>query len=186
MAQIITNNFNVYNAKEFIDNFDQDLYLLVGRPQNWSNEPTAPVPTNTEYQDIIYWSDSIALRRIVQADIKQVIKRYTYSAGVVYSQYDNTEANLYNLPFYVLTLLDYNVYKCIFNNFGATSTVKPTGKSTSIFETSDGYRWKYMYSLTDADIDKILPISKSDLSYELLKILRFYYDNADFIFRVPK
>jgi hypothetical protein len=156
MAQIITNNFNVYNAKEFIDNFDQNLYLLVGRPQNWNTEPTAPVPINTEYQDVIYWSDSIALRRIVQADIKQVVKRYTYSAGLVYSQYDNTEANLYTTPFYVLTLLDYNVYKCIFNNFGSPSTVKPTGKSTSIFETSDGYRWKYMYSLTDADLLKFL------------------------------
>jgi hypothetical protein len=156
MAQIITNNFNVYNAKEFIDNFDSDLYLVIGRPQNWTTEPTAPTPINTQYADIEYWSDSVALKRIVSADVKQVVKRYTYTTGVTYSQYDNNEANLYSSPFYVLTLLDYNVYKCIFNNFGAVSTVKPTGRSTAILETADGYRWKYMYSLTDADLLKFL------------------------------
>ena len=156
MAQIITNNFNVYNAKEFIDNFDSDLYLVIGRPQSWENEPTAPTPINTQYSDIDYWADSVALKRIVSADVKQVVKRYTYTTGVVYSQYDNAEANLYTSPFYVMTLLDYNVYKCLFNNFGAVSTVKPTGRSTSILETADGYRWKYMYSLTDADLLKFL------------------------------
>ena len=31
------------------------------------------------------------------------------------------------------------------------STVEPTSTSNSIFETSDGYRWKYMYSLTSSE-----------------------------------
>ena len=29
-----------------------------------------------------------------------------------------------------------------------TSTVEPTGTSTSILSTGDGYKWKYMYTLT--------------------------------------
>jgi hypothetical protein len=53
-------------------------------------------------------------------------------------------------------LPEYNVYKCISNNFGSISTAKPSGKSTSIVQTADGYRWKYMYSLTDADLLKFL------------------------------
>ena len=28
------------------------------------------------------------------------------------------------------------------------STVEPTGTSTSILTTGDGYKWKYMYSLS--------------------------------------
>jgi hypothetical protein len=45
----------------------------------------------------------------------------------------------------------YNVYKCLDNNGGATSTVEPSGTSTSILTTGDGYKWKYMYSLTASE-----------------------------------
>ena len=41
----------------------------------------------------------------------------------------------------------YNVYKCLDNNGNAASTVEPTGTSTSILSTADGYKWKYMYTL---------------------------------------
>jgi len=158
MSQIITNNFKLYNAATFVDSTSgsDTLYLSVGRPQRWVNENSPPTPTNTQYQDVVYSSENIALKRIVSADVKQVVKRYDWSPGVVYSQYDNANNNLFNSNFYVLTLPEYNVYKCISNNNGATSTDKPSGKSTSIVTTADGYRWKYLYSLTDTDLLKFL------------------------------
>jgi hypothetical protein len=48
--------------------------------------------------------------------------------------------------FYVLTE-DYNVYKCLDNNNNARSTAKPLGTSTSPITTSDGYVWKFMYTV---------------------------------------
>ena len=42
----------------------------------------------------------------------------------------------------------FNVYKVLDNNGGANSTVEPTGTSTSILTTADGYKWKYMYTLS--------------------------------------
>ena len=43
------------------------------------------------------------------------------------------------------------MYKCLDNNGGVASTVKPTGTSNSIITTSpDGYKWKYMYTLSAA------------------------------------
>ena len=45
----------------------------------------------------------------------------------------------------------FNVYKVIENDGATASTVEPTSTSNSIFETSDGYRWKYMYSLTSSE-----------------------------------
>lgn len=48
--------------------------------------------------------------------------------------------------FYVMTD-DYNVYKCLDNNNGAESTVKPIGTQVSPISTSDGYVWKYMYNI---------------------------------------
>jgi hypothetical protein len=48
--------------------------------------------------------------------------------------------------FYVMTE-DYNVYKCLDNNNGAKSTVKPLGTAIAPISTSDGYIWKYMYNV---------------------------------------
>jgi len=157
MAQIITENFRVFNATRFIEYVvdTNNLYLFIGRPQSWENEPAAPTPVNVPYQDTVYWTDTVALKRIVPNDFKQVVQRKNWSAGIVYSQYDNASSTLYGSNFYVLTQ-DNNVYKCISNNFGATSSIKPTGTSTNVITTADGYQWKYLYSLSDTDLLKFL------------------------------
>jgi hypothetical protein len=113
MAQIITNNFNIQNAKEFVSNFRNNYYLVIGKSTNWNNEPTADPIINLPNEEFKYWADSIAAKKIVSADVKQVIRRNDYSTGVVYSQYDHTNANLLTSNFYVLTNQDFNVYKCI-------------------------------------------------------------------------
>jgi hypothetical protein len=171
MAQIITENFRVFNATRFVEYVvdTNNLYLFIGRPQSWDNEPTAPTPVNVPYQDTVYWADAVALKRIVPNDFKQVVQRKDWSAGIVYSQYDNASSTLYGSNFYVLTQ-DNNVYKCISNNFGAASSIKPTGTSINVITTSDNYRWKYMYSLTDTDLLKFLTndYMPVNLNYDVL------------------
>ena len=54
---------------------------------------------------------------------------------------------IYLTQLYVLNSAN-NVYKVLDNNGNAQSTVEPTGTSTSILTTGDGYKWKYMYSLS--------------------------------------
>ena len=49
----------------------------------------------------------------------------------------------------------FNVYKCLDNNGNAASTVEPTGTSSSILTTGDGYKWKYMYTLSATQQDKL-------------------------------
>jgi hypothetical protein len=58
-------------------------------------------------------------------------------------------STLWDSTFYVVSSA-FNVYKCLDNNSGASSTVEPTGTSTSILTTGDGYKWKYMYTLSAA------------------------------------
>ena len=36
------------------------------------------------------------------------------------------------------------------------STVMPTGTSTNILETADGYKWKFMYSISASDVIKFV------------------------------
>lgn len=61
--------------------------------------------------------------------------------------------------FYCITPNDNNVYKCIDNNGGAESTVNPYGISYSNITTSDGYVWKYMYTVPTALANKFSTIT---------------------------
>ena len=54
---------------------------------------------------------------------------------------------LFDSNFYVLSSAR-NVYKCLDNNGGATSTDEPTGVSTSVITTTDSYKWKFIYTLS--------------------------------------
>ena len=66
-----------------------------------------------------------------------------------------TPATITDANFFVVTD-EYNVYKCIDNNGGAQSTTKPTGTGTTIISTADSYRWKYMYTVSPADVLKFV------------------------------
>ncbi len=48
--------------------------------------------------------------------------------------------------FYVVTD-EYNVYKCLDNNNGGLSNVKPSGTQLAPIKTTDGYIWKFMYNI---------------------------------------
>lgn len=55
--------------------------------------------------------------------------------------------------FYCITN-ERNVYKCLFNNNGAPSTVKPYSTTHQTIQTSDGYVWKYMYTIPNSLVNK--------------------------------
>ena len=68
---------------------------------------------------------------------------------------DSGATSLETATYYVMTDV-FSVYKCIDNNNGATSTVKPTGSSSTTFTTADGYIWKFMYTIPAALRNKFL------------------------------
>jgi hypothetical protein len=55
-------------------------------------------------------------------------------------------SKLEDSKYYVMTE-DFNLYKCLDNNNNSRSTIKPLGTSITPIETSDGYRWKFMYNV---------------------------------------
>ena len=113
----------------------------------------------------------IAMKRITRSDVNQVVRKRTWKTNTRYDMYKHnystgyqsaTGANkLYDSQFYVMNS-NYDVYKCIYNGEtpanpnGVISTVEPTGTATSIFTTSDTYRWKYMYTLGINDFVKFV------------------------------
>ena len=115
---------------------------------------TSPPSVNTSYQNLYYdiWRNMIALKKFQSSDVSHVIARTNWTTNTIYTEYDDL-LDLHSENFYVVA--DDKVYKCIDNNRGAYSTVKPTSTDTSNIElTADGYRWKYMYTITSGEILK--------------------------------
>jgi hypothetical protein len=155
MSAIITSAFRLANAESFVENLQaNNFYLMIGRSYPWPNDNIAPVPVESQSSIPKYWKESIAARKIQASDVSLATRRYNWTSGVVYSRYDST-IDITSLQFYVVTS-DYNIYKCINNAGGAASTIMPTSTGNSIFQTGDGYLWKYLYSISPSEALKFL------------------------------
>ena len=158
MAGVVKKNFGIFNAAQFKEAFDEAnpsrVYLFVGGVQPFANDSNVPTPIeSTQTTDYDIFRSLIAAKKVRSTDVSHSIPRYNWVSGTVYTEYDNRR-NLFANNFYVYTD-DRNVYKCLFNNKGAASTNKPTGTPTSqIITQGDGYKWKYMYTISGAEENK--------------------------------
>ena len=131
-------------------------YIVLGNVYPYPDEPTPIVPPdNEQYLKYDVHRKFVGGKKITSGDVSLVAPRYNWTSGIVYSMYRDADIDMYDRPFYVVTN-EYNVYKCLYNNKGSASTIKPTGFSTTPFTTSDGYTWKYMYTITLGDADKFM------------------------------
>jgi hypothetical protein len=156
---ILTINHYINQANSFITDIRNNrnaYYMFAARSQPWTNGSgqnddsiNSVLPANNSvaqveqsvYNDILYG------KLLEDEDVSNLIPRYNWTQGTVYDTYDQTDPNLYSKKFFVVTD-KYEIYKCIDNNNGANSYVKPTLTSASgTFKTGDGYLWKYMYTV---------------------------------------
>lgn len=132
------------------------LYACIGKSSPWANDPNPDVPPDNE-QHLSYdvHRNFIGCVKIQPTSICHVTKRHDWVSGTVYAMWRDTDVDMYDRNFYVLTN-ENDVYKCLYNNKGGTSTVKPKGYSLIPFTLSDGYTWKYMYTIGLGDQNKFL------------------------------
>ena len=168
MAAIITEKFRLHNAKEFKQSATESgnaMYMFIGRPLSWTDDSNPPTPVDSLNDEYDAYANMTALKKVSSTDVSHAIIRRDWISGTVYDEYRHnyTSSNtansgastLWASRFFVVTS-DYNVYKVISNNNGANSTVMPTGTSTNILTTGDGYKWKYMYSISASDVIKFV------------------------------
>jgi len=168
MPSLISFKFRHHMASQLLESFLEppptQYYMFIGTPTAFANDASPPTPYDmVKTVDYNYYRDMIAMKKISASDASFVIPRYNWTSGTVYKKYTDASTSLYptsssptsNSTFYVLTP-ENNVYKCIDNHRDAPSTVKPTGISTSIITTSDGYRWKFLYKISSADALRFL------------------------------
>ena len=169
MAKYVSKEFSILNARKFKDSVGSTqkdqvgnstiLYAVLGRNRAYTDEnnPDAPIETDNNKQYEL-WRDAVGGRKITAGDVEHVVPRYNWTSGTIYAMYRDIDKTMYERSFYVLSS-ENNVYKCLNNNKGAVSTVEPTGYSTKAFTLSDGYTWKYMYTISLGQADKFLTAS---------------------------
>ena len=161
----------------FSESSGNTFYLGIGRPQAFATSTRADSRTNNEGSDTapvtpadnvnaqtFPFDDMLAAKKIASTDITFAIPRRNWATGTTYDIYrhdygeritgtttnqtsNSGASTLHDASFFVLTTAR-NVYKCLDNDNNTASTVEPTGTSTSILSTADGYKWKYMYTLS--------------------------------------
>lgn len=155
MPEILTTNFKSDTTRLFIDSLASDeYYLFVSSISDFD-------PDNTQFSKNEFLEKTLFGKRILDEDIYFMIKYYPWQKGLVYTEYDN-RVDLTNRNFYAVVgpndndTGDYRVYKCLRNNNGVPVSNPPNhnvSQPDQIYETADGYVWKYIYRITDLEFE---------------------------------
>jgi hypothetical protein len=163
MTAIVTSNFrsvNAENFKEDVENEATSVYVGIGKADAWSNSlsditdttPFTPVDaldaTGEAFQNMI------GMKLVLASDISHVVPRHTWENDETYVPWDSDDGSIFDKKFYIITS-EFKVYKAI-KAGGAGSTVEPIQTLPDPQAESDGYTWKYMYTLGVADAEKFL------------------------------
>jgi len=173
--RILTSNFSIQGAERFLETIQTSNphYMFVGRTLLYDTE-SIPVPGNST-QSILYdvFDKMIFGKYVPQSNSSLMLRNIEWVSGTVYTEYDHLDENLFDKDFYVVTEQggDRSVFKCISNNRGATSTAKPVLSETSpvddLYQTSDGYIWKLMFTVPQATYEKFASECQSECSQVL-------------------
>jgi len=157
MVAIIT----AETKKRFVDEFKNDAdsasvryYIGISRSEDWNSTDTAPTPLNTEKEQRDFRHGLQSVKRVDNYSF--VIPRENWVANTPFATYSDTAIGHPTVPYYAMTENN-AVYVCLRQGINATtgaavnSTVQPTGSSTIPFTTSDGYAWKFLYTIGTLD-----------------------------------
>ena len=132
-----------------------EYYLFVSRINEFEDNPATTTitesdvnpPSIKETSRNVYdtYRNMIFLKRLRSENMRLVVRRINWTYGAAYTAYSET-TDLADKDYYVMTT-EYNVYKCMRSN--GASEIMPTGRSSNVFSTGDGYQWKYIYTVPE-------------------------------------
>jgi len=172
MEQLITHSFSTLVGRQFIElmnlaantylplNKRSFMYVVLGRQLPWDNEQSPPTPEQSVMDLVSYHDSGIVARRLSLDSVSFVVPRVNWESGTVYAEFGCMTCPA-GTPFYILNSVD-QVFKCLDNNGAVGSTDEPqlvlsaTSLEEPYFLTSDGYKWKYLYTLSSNQKQKFL------------------------------
>lgn len=156
MTAIVTNRFKKdlldFLVKE-VSNPASNYYVAIGKSEAWNELDSPDMPINNYVDENKFRQGMQGVIKVSAASL--VVARYDWASGTTYSQWDDkkvpsqyTSTN----PFFAINN-DYGVYICLRtgrDSVGNTvpSTVQPTLYNNDPFETSDGYVWQFLYTIS--------------------------------------
>jgi hypothetical protein len=176
MSAIVTDKLRIINCSNFINDITSGrYYIFLGFPNatyfdtGWDSSPPDPID-NTLYINS-YRDTILGVKKINSSDVVRVVRKNQWKSGRKYDMYRHdysvyntapvtSSTRLYDANYYVVNK-DYKVYICINNgsapsnnNTGVVSTQEPLHTDLAPRKESDGYIWKYLYTLSPADVLK--------------------------------
>ena len=146
---------------------------------NWNTD--IPDPRDSFQQESLYWDSMLFLKKVQENDVTRVIPRIDWQSGTTYDMYKNTydgdylspvssSTTLYGSNYYVMNS-EFRVYVCINNGANPNSTGEKSIYEPKFVDDApraagtDGYVWKYLYTISPADVvkfatSKYLPLPK--------------------------
>ena len=184
MAAIVTDQFRILNASNFVDNVtdsNNSYYVFVGlsnpttsgfgRKTDFNTDTPSPTD-NINYMNFV--GDNMSFGKKVTSDnVRRLVRKISWARGTKYEMYrhdynlNNTSpitgsARLYDANYYVMNS-DFKVYVCIdngssgINTTGNASLDEPTFtdlEPSKAGTSGDGYQWKYLFTVSPSDIIK--------------------------------
>ncbi len=160
-TNLITNNFKYQRVSRLIDDVtNNQYYLFVGDFIPHDNVTLQTISDDVNDTLVNAYHNMIMGKIVLTTDVFPVIKNIPWQTQL-FAMYDDQDTNLAAEKFYCTVNEGsyYHIWKCLDNNNGANSTVQPSfaaGATSPLYQTSDGYRWKYMTSVAAATVSKFL------------------------------
>ena len=173
MPAIITDQYRILNAETFIDSFvgigttgNNNYYSFLGHPNpkntdvknygvsDWGNP--VPPPTDAFDQENFYYDSMLFLKKITSNDVRRVVPRLDWQTGTIYEMYRNNYSSTNRTPQTKSTTLygsnpdNPNGHKSLFEPTHTNTVPQQAGNG------SDGYLWKYLYTISPSDIVKFV------------------------------
>ena len=184
MAAIVTDQFRILNASNFVDNVtdsNNSYYVFVGlsnpttsgfgRKTDFNTDTPSPTD-NINYMNFV--GDNMSFGKKVTSDnVRRLVRKISWARGTKYEMYrhdysltnrsPNTgSTRLYDANYYVMNS-DFKVYICIDNGSSGISTTGNASLDEPTFtdlepskagSSGDGYIWKYLFTVSPSDIIK--------------------------------
>ena len=184
MAAIVTDQFRILNASNFVDNVtdsNNSYYVFVGlsnpttsgfgRKTDFNTDTPSPTD-NINYMNFV--GDNMSFGKKVTSDnVRRLVRKISWARGTKYEMYRHDyslnnlspitgSARLYDSNYYVMNS-DFKVYVCIDNGSSGINTTGNASLDETTFTdlepskagtSGDGYEWKYLFTVSPSDIIK--------------------------------
>ena len=184
MAAIVTDQFRILNASNFVDNVtdsNNSYYVFVGlsnpttsgfgRKTDFNTDTPSPTD-NINYMNFV--GDNMSFGKKVTSDnVRRLVREISWSRGTKYEMYRHdyniynltpitSQGSLYEANYYIVNE-DLKVYICLQNGSdpenpkGRPSYDQPTFvdlEPRAAGTSGDGYVWKYLYTIKPSEIVK--------------------------------